>query len=175
MANVTWEVIISQGLTRPCGIEVIGNRLMVSDYANGDIVVYDMENGFAELGRIVTGQAGISGIKIGPDGGIWYTNRIQNTLKKIIPGEVSGTDEQNWAAGLQVSPNPTSGNLLMRLPAFSTNVSLELSDLAGKKMMALQGISNTHQLDLSGLPNGIYLLSISNERFSTTRKVVLEK
>jgi hypothetical protein len=42
-------------------------------------------------------------------------------------------------------------------------------------MMALQGISNTHQLDLSGLPNGIYLLSISNERFSTTRKVVLEK
>ncbi len=175
MGNVTWEVIVSQGLSRPCGIEVIGNRLLVGDYANGDIIVYDMENSFAELGRIATGQAGITGIKVGPDGAIWYTNRTQNTLKKIVPGQVSGTDELDWAARVQVSPNPTSGNLLVRLPEFSTGVSLELTDLVGKKMVAVHGVSNTHQLDLSGLPNGVYLLSISSETFSTTRKIVLKK
>ncbi|HRI60020.1 MAG TPA: T9SS type A sorting domain-containing protein, partial [Saprospiraceae bacterium] len=175
MGNVIWEVIIDQGLTRPCGIEIIGNRLLVSDYANGDIIVYDMENDFAELGRIATGQAGITGIKIGPEGEIWYTNRTQNTLKKITPGEVSGTDELAWAARVQVSPNPTTGNLIVRLPESSSDVSLNLTDLTGKKLTTVRNVSNTHQLDLSGLPNGIYLLSISSDSYSTTRKVVLEK
>ena len=175
MGNVTWEVIINQGLSRPSGIEIIGNRLLVSDFGNGDIIVYDMENNFVELGRIATGQAGITGIKIGPDGGIWYTNRTQNTLKKIVPGEVSNTAELDWSARVQVSPNPSSGNLLVRLPAFSTDVSLELTDLLGKKAASFRGVSNSPQLDLSSLPNGVYLLSISDKTFSTTRKIILEK
>ena len=54
--NTTWEVIIDSGLDRPCGIEVIGNRLMVSDYATGEIIIYDMDNSFVELGRIETGE-----------------------------------------------------------------------------------------------------------------------
>lgn len=175
MGNVTWEVIVDQGLNRPCGIEIIENRLLVSDYANGDIIVYDIENDFVELGRIATGQAGITGIKIGPEGEIWYTNRTQNTLKKIVPGEVSATDELAWAARVQVSPNPTTGHLLVRLPEFSSDVSLELTDFTGRKLTTARSISNTYQLDLSSLPNGIYLLSVSNNSYSTTRKVVLEK
>ncbi|MDX1913236.1 MAG: choice-of-anchor J domain-containing protein [Saprospiraceae bacterium] len=175
MGNVTWEVIINQGLSRPSGIEIIGNRLLVSDFANGDIIVYDIENGFAELGRIATGQAGITGIKIGPEGEIWYTNRTQNTLKKIVPGEVSNTEELAWAAQVQVSPNPTSGNLLVRLPESSTEVSLELTNLLGEKLANFQGNSNSQSLSLRDLPNGIYLLSISSKAFSTTRKIVLEK
>lgn len=175
MGNVTWEVIINQGLSRPSGIEIIGNRLLVSDFANGDIIVYDIENGFAELGRIATGQAGITGIKIGPEGEIWYTNRTQNTLKKIVPGEVSNTEELAWAAQVQVSPNPTSGNLLVRLPESSTEVSLELINLLGEKLANFHGNSNSLSLSVRDLPNGIYVLSISSETFSTTRKIVLEK
>lgn len=175
MGNVTWAVIINQGLIRPSGIEIIGNRLLVSDFANGDIIVYDIENGFAELGRIVTGQAGITGIKIGPEGEIWFTNRTQNTLKKIVPGEVSNTEELAWAAQIQVSPNPTSGNLLVRLPESSHEVSLELTNLLGEKLANFHGNSNSHLLSLSDLPNGVYMLSISSETFSTTRKIVLGK
>lgn len=175
MGNVTWEVIISQGLTHACGIEIIGNRLLVSDYANGDIIVYDMENGFAELGRIATGQAGITGIKVGPEGEIWYTNRLQNTLKKIIPGEITATGELAWDSRVQVMPNPTSGNLIVRIPDPATEVKLELADLTGKKLSTLHGISGTNQLDLSDLPNGIYLLSVSDHSHSTTRKVVVNR
>lgn len=175
MGNVTWEVIIDEGLSRPCGIEIIGNRLLVSDYANGDIIVYDMENAFAELGRITTGQPGITGIKIGPEGEIWYTNRTQNTLTKIVPGEVSGINGPDWAAQVQVSPNPTYGNLLVRLPESLPEVSLELADLTGKKLIALRTASDTYKLDLKGLPDGIYLLSVFSDSYSTTRKIILEK
>jgi hypothetical protein len=103
------------------------------------------------------------------------SHRTQNTLKKIVPGEVSGTGEPAWAAQVQAMPNPTTGNLLVRLPESSSDVSLELADLSGKKLTVVHGASDSHQLDLSGLPNGIYLLSISGDSYSTTRKVVLEK
>mgnify|MGYP000945722608 FL=1 len=175
MGNVTWEVIIDQGLSRPCGIEIIENRLLVSDYANGDIIVYDMDNDFVELGRIATGQPGITGIKIGPEGELWYTNRTQNTLSKVVPGEVSGTDEVAWAARVQVMPNPTAGNLLVRLPESSSDMRLDLTDLTGKRLATAYSIAGTCRLDLSQLPNGIYLLSIADDTYSTIRKIVLEK
>lgn len=70
VVNTEWEVIIDSGLERPCGIEIMENRLMVSDYQTGDIVIYDMDNNFDELGRIETLEQGITGLKIGPDGSL---------------------------------------------------------------------------------------------------------
>ena len=93
MGSFTYEVIIETGLDRPCGIEVFENRLLVGDYANGDIIVYDMDNDFAEIGRIPTLETGLTGIKIGPDGNIWCTNRIENTLTMIEPGEPTSISE----------------------------------------------------------------------------------
>ncbi len=177
MGGVTWEVIVQDSIERPCGIEVMENRLLVGDYASGNIYVYNIENGFAEMGRIATGQAGLTGIKVGPDGAIWYTNRLQNTLTKITPGEVNATGEQAWESHISASPNPTSGKLLVRLPEMpaGTEVSLEVSDLTGRKLLTEKGGGPIHQLDLGNLSGGIYLLSIRSGVFSATRKVVLEK
>ncbi|MBI5915200.1 MAG: choice-of-anchor J domain-containing protein [Bacteroidetes bacterium] len=177
MGGVDWEVIVQDSIERPCGIEVMGNRLLVGDYTSGDIYVFDIENGFAELGRIATGQAGLTGIKVGPDGAIWYTNRLQNSLTKVVPGEVSATGEQAWESSISVSPNPTSGNLLVRLPEMpaGSEVSLEVSDLTGRKLLTKKGNASIQQLDLGNLSGGLYLLSIRSGAFFATRKVVLEK
>ncbi len=84
MQNVTWEVYISTGLSKPCGIDFADNRLLVSDNANGDIIIYNTSGSAAvEMGRIQTGQAGIMGIKIGTDGRIWYVNNTQNKVMRI--------------------------------------------------------------------------------------------
>ena len=87
MAGFTYETIIEEGLSQPCGIELFENFLLVGDYANGDIIVYDLNNEFNEVGRIVTGEAGLTGIKIGPEGNIWATNRTENTLLQLSPAE----------------------------------------------------------------------------------------
>jgi|GEM_PF-396847 len=177
MGGVTWEVIVQDSIERPCGIEVLGNRLLVGDYASGDIYIYDIENGFAELGRIATGQAGLTGIKVGPDGAIWFTNRLQNSLTKVVPGEVSTAGEQAWESRISVSPNPTSGNLLVRLPELPTGseVSLKISDMTGREVLTQKGGTQVQQLSLGCLPSGIYLLSIRSGAFFATRKIVLEK
>lgn len=172
VGNVNWEVIIDQNLSRPCGIEILENRLLVSDYATGDIVVYDTDNNFAELGRIATGQPGITGIKVGPDGAIWYTNRTLNTLTKATPGVVSSTGSPELAAQVRVWPNPTTGSLRVQLPETST---LLVTDAAGKSVYTMNNAVDGQQIDLSALSRGVYLLSVSGETYSTTRKLILVK
>ncbi|MES2397495.1 MAG: T9SS type A sorting domain-containing protein [Bacteroidota bacterium] len=72
--------------TQPCGIDFYGNRLIVGDYTNGDIHVYNTSGvSPVEIGVIPTGQAGIMGLKIGTDGKIWFVNATQNKVMRIDP------------------------------------------------------------------------------------------
>ena len=177
MENVTWEVIADEGLDRPCGIEVMENRLLVSNYGSGDIIVYDIDNAFAELGRIVTNEPGITGIKVGPEGNIWYTNRTQNRLTKVVPGEISASYERAWEQAIKVLPNPTSGQAIVYLPEFSSSAGLnvELTDMLGKKYWTKSVAGSSLELGLGDFPNGIYLLTLFNEQYFATKRIVLEK
>lgn len=177
MTGFTIETIIDQGLDRACGIEIMENRLLVGDFATGEIIVYDMDDSFAEMGRIATDGPGLTGITIGPEGSIWYVNRTLNSLSRMEPGEPNSTEEEAFAAQVRISPNPTSGNLRVSLPELVGNAeaNLELRDLAGKKHLFLQGVSSTEQVDLSGLANGLYLLTIQTDEFSVTKKVAIKK
>ncbi len=177
VGNVTWEVIIEDGLDRPCGIEIMENRLLVSDYATGEIIVYDVDNNFEELGRIQTEAPGITGIKIGPQGYIWYTNRTQNTLTRVEPGDPNSVEEELWEASIRVFPNPTSGMTTVSLPEIGLNpeLSLEITDLMGKNLWNGKAQSNTIQIDLREYATGMYLLKISNGEFVATKRIVLDK
>ena len=176
VTGFTVETIIEDGLDRPCGIEILENRLLVGDYATGDIIVYDMDNEFVELGRIPTDEAGLTGIKVGPDGSIWYTNRLLNTLIKAEPGDPNSTKEDVFAAQLRVMPNPTSGQVMVELPesAHLETTSFQITTTAGKVVFNQQGIGNLQKLDLSGLPNGMYLLKVNNKNHFATKKIVLK-
>ncbi|MCB9290730.1 MAG: choice-of-anchor J domain-containing protein [Lewinellaceae bacterium] len=177
MENVNWEVIVDEGLDHPCGIEVMENRLLVSDYGSGDIIIYNIDNAFAEMGRINTGAPGITGIKVGPAGNIWYTNRTQNRLTKVVPGEISAASEPAWEQAIKVLPNPTSGQALVYLPELpdNTGLNVELTDMLGKKYWTKSIAGNRLELDLGGFPSGIYLLTFFNGQGFATKRIVLEK
>ncbi|MEP7265130.1 MAG: hypothetical protein ABI772_11560, partial [Bacteroidota bacterium] len=84
VTGTTWNNYISTGLVQPSGIDVIGNRLIVSDFSNGDIIIYDNSSATGtELGRIHTGSSGVAGVKIGPDGKIWFVNQLQSKVFRI--------------------------------------------------------------------------------------------
>lgn len=176
MGGVSWEVILDS-LVRPSGIEIIDNRLLVGDYSTGDIIIYDIDNDFAELGRIATEQEGLTGIKIAPDGSIWYTNRLENTVVRVEPGEVSSIDENTWIEEIHIDPNPTTGIIFIEMPEFDfeEEIKLQLTDINGKKLVSLDRVSNHHALDLTSMPDGIYMLSLWSKAFHTTRKIVLSK
>lgn len=174
MGNVVWEVIIDS-LTRPSGIDLIDNRLLVGDFTTGDISIYDVENGFSKLGTIPTGKAGLTGIKVGPDGAIWYTNRSENTLVKVEPGEITAVEDNSSFALISISPNPTAGIINLTVPkeSLAGEVQLSLHTLEGKSVMFTRSADQHVQLDLMPLPAGVYLLNISDGSSSVTRRIIL--
>lgn len=73
-------------LTRPSGIALYKNRLIVGDYDTGEITVYDISGAFPVLlGVISTSQSGMEGLEIGSDGKIWFVNYLTNTVNRIDP------------------------------------------------------------------------------------------
>lgn len=93
VTGATVQTIDSFPASQPCGVDVYNGRLLVSDYGNGNIYVYDVTGASpVRLGTIATGQTGIMGIKIGSDGKIWFVNYTQNTVIRANPATVLNND-----------------------------------------------------------------------------------
>tara|TARA_B100001175_G_scaffold301504_1_gene294680 strand:- start:321 stop:1598 length:1278 start_codon:yes stop_codon:yes gene_type:complete len=99
MHNAEYETVIDSGLINPTGIDIYNNYLLVSDYSNGEIIIYNIEqqNNFQEIQRIQTNLSNdIMGIKVGPDGSIWYVCTNSNKLYQILPplnGDLNGDND----------------------------------------------------------------------------------
>ena len=84
MENPEWEVFADTDLVDPCGIEVIGNRLFVSDNSTNKIIAYRLDTK-EELARIQTTATSIKGIKVGPAGKLWYVDYSSNKVVRVDP------------------------------------------------------------------------------------------
>ena len=99
MHNAEYETVIDSGLINPTGIDIYNNYLLVSDYSNGEIIIYNIEqqDNFQEIQRIKTNLSNdIMGIKAGPDGSIWYVCTNSNKLYQILPpldGDLNGDND----------------------------------------------------------------------------------
>jgi streptogramin lyase len=77
-------VFADTDLVDPCGIEVIGNRLFVSDNSTNKIIAYRLDTK-EELARIQTTATSIKGIKVGPAGKLWYVDYSSNKVVRVDP------------------------------------------------------------------------------------------
>ena len=177
VVNATWEVLIDSGLTEPSGIDVIGNHLVVSDHSTGDIVIYDISGTSAiELGRIQTGQQGICGLKVGPQGYIWYVNETLNTVVRIEPENVFPRIEFSEGHNFVVYPNPTNGVLNIELhESFRGNATITVSDLLGRIVRMGSTKDSKYSVELNGVESGVYLIKIENGEQVYSKRFVLSK
>ena len=100
MSGTDLNIVADTDLTYPTGLDIYEDRLLVSDYANGDIIVYDItQDPVVELGRIETGLSNeIMGLKVSPEGAIWYVCSNANELYQIttlMVGDVNGDGSYN--------------------------------------------------------------------------------
>ena len=97
MQNSDWGIYINEGLNKPSGIDFYDNRLVVSDYETGDIIIYNTTlYPPQEIGRIITGyENSIMGIKIGPNKKIWYVNYSANEVIRIDYNTLIGDINQD--------------------------------------------------------------------------------
>ena len=152
-----WEEVVITGLIQPAGIDIIDNRLVVTDHSNGDIVFYDVNTIPAtEIGRIQTNEPGIMGAVIGPNGKLWYANATLNKVVKIEPSTIiiaAIEENQLVLSGNRIYPNPVSNTLY-----FTKNANfVSISDLNGKLILAN---NNINTIDVSMFNNGVYFIDV---------------
>lgn len=94
--------------TQPCGMDYYNDRLIVSDYTTGDIYLYNTTGVVTLMGTIVTGQPGMMGVKVGPDGHIWCVNHTDDKVYRldvILPAtdvaivNITSPSVENWMPG----------------------------------------------------------------------------
>ena len=157
MIGFVWEEVVTTGVDQPAGIDIIDNRLIVTDYINGDIIFYDVSNTPAtEIGRVQTNEPGIMGTVIGPNGRIWYTNHSLNKVVKIEPSTIISDIEEKQLVlnGSRIYPNPVSNTL-----NFTKNANfVSISDLNGKLIFSAN--NNIKVIDVSMFNEGVYFIDV---------------
>ncbi len=177
IAGYTVETIIDTGLVRACGIEIIDDLLLVGDYETGEVIVYDMNDEFAEMGRIEASTEGLTGIKVGPDGSLWATNRISNRLVKVQVGESTSVEDDIFSDQISVYPNPATEFLNIELSSelVGKNVVIKLKDLTGKVIFNQTLGSRILKILTNTLANGVYILAFNSENTKTAKRIVIQK
>ena len=114
--------------------------------------------------------AGVYVLQIKDANGCVYSGsyEVQNT---------TAATEPEWAKGMRVWPNPTTGLLRLQFGhAPSGDLRVELFDQQGRLAAQYRGAADDFAtLDLSGLPAAAYLLRLSNEDGYTTLRIAVQK
>ncbi|MCF8460752.1 MAG: T9SS type A sorting domain-containing protein [Flavobacteriales bacterium] len=136
---------------------------------------------FGDNGVVITevssGNNQINDMKLQPDGKLVVggTARIGNNdeivLARYHTGLNTSVKEPSHEGRLSLYPNPTSGTLTITAETGLDYV--ELLDALGSTVLTTWTINTDHlQLDLSDLPDGMYLLRASDGKQITSQKVV---
>ncbi len=165
--NTTWSTVVSTGLTQPVGIEYYNDRLLVSDYSNGDILIYDVSGGGATyLGKIATGAIGIMGIKVDKSERIWYVNKIQNKVYRIDSEAFAVGVGKNTVQRIDASfyPNPSNGLVSVEINnQLQDNLTVNVVDMNGRIVFSKNYIDQfiMDQMDLTQLSSGVYGVTVT--------------
>lgn len=166
----TSEVYISTGLTEPSGIDIIADRMIVSDYATGIIFIYDISGPSAvEVGQIQTGTPGVMGVKFGPDGKIWYVNAITNEVIRLEFNDLTGVDPATPTVNFSVYPNPSNTGNLTLTTDIEGNYEVTISSITGQNLSIYELNTPTADLDISNLSSGQYFIRVTDLKTGYTK------
>ncbi len=177
-ANVTGYTmndVVTTGLVEPSGIDIIEDRMLVSDYNTGDVIIYDISSMPAtELGRIATGATGIMGVKIGPNGKIWYVDYDANTVNRI-DGATVGVDALSLNSELSVFPNPAKNNFAVNLKGvFNGQNTVAVYDATGRLVFNENMTSNQLVVNTEKWSNGIYQVRVVGGESIISEKIIIQ-
>lgn len=86
--------------------------------------------------------------------------------------------EEFGLQSLKIYPNPSKGQFSIQLPAMAKNVEMELFAITGKQLLKQTFISGSteqhHDLNISELGRGVYLIRLRSEDETVTRKLIIE-
>lgn len=96
------------------------------------------------------------------------TNNTQLTVEQLSVGE------ENETATVSVYPNPASDKLFVQLTQ-TQNALVELVNMEGRSILYRTVMSQSNEIDLSGIAPGVYTLRIHTDNTTEVVKVVVQR
>jgi len=75
-------------------------------------------------------------------------------------------------AGLSIIPNPANDKITISLTELKDNIQLSIFTNSGEKIIERQLSGTETQLDISALPQGVYIVRLQDEKLTEVRKLV---
>jgi hypothetical protein len=89
---------------------------------------------------------------------------------------ITGTGETTGLSAVSVYPNPSTGKFRISFgTAINIVTGIKIFDILGNLVLDLQNIENDQEIDLSGHPDGIYILTITKGNAGYRGKIVIQK
>lgn len=167
------------GLGSPTGIDIYGDRLIITDNATDEIIIYDIANNYKEVGRIklkyVLNPDPI-GIKVGPDGKIYFVDKINKRANLIENSSVFpvGINLQVVSNNsFKIFPNPASTQINIELKIETQDAVINIVNFFGEIRLS-QPIGNSlaGSVNISSLSNGFYFIQVQNGNKVYTQKFI---
>ena len=75
----------------------------------------------------------------------------------------------------KVFPNPAKSNFVVKTESKAINGSLSIMDLTGRILLERKINSDQMTINSSGMPNGLYILSVVNDNKVWSSKLIINK
>ncbi|MDO9186152.1 MAG: T9SS type A sorting domain-containing protein [Bacteroidia bacterium] len=95
----------------------------------------------------------------------------------VDPQNVNTISEYNNIYDINVYPNPASNNItIVNKSKIEQNFNFSLMNIQGQQIVNDQiNFASSHNIDVSGLSNGVYILSLHNNKINYVSRVVIQK
>lgn len=178
VTGATVETVVSTGLDKPVGIDYRKDRLLVTDYATGDILIYNTTSMPAQLvGKIITGAPGIMGIRIDNDNRIWYVNNTTKKVHRIDNPNVAAVGEvPGKPMSYNIYPNPAGEVLHISIDdvTVASKAEIAIYDVAGRQVFAAGTDQKLTTLNTASWAKGVYTVILSYNGNSASNKIVIK-
>jgi spore coat protein H len=101
----------------------------------------------------------------------WLTSRLAYLDSMFNPTTLLGTEKPQNSAGLQLYPNPASGYLNLAFGPAPYEVSIQ--NMTGATVLHKTLASGVSQVDISGLPVGVYLVRATSPTATAVQKLLV--
>jgi len=152
------SILVKSGVVVPAGVKLlIKNRLFDN---NGYTPAY--EANASEINSICNSN----------------NYKIKNDVFANSPFVQNKHNSEKTIKNLAIYPNPNMGDFTISLSSTSNSIYIiEIFNMTGQviykeKINVTQGV-NKNAITLDGIPQGIYMVKISNEEFSKTEKIII--
>ena len=161
----------------PASINPVNANLEV---VTGNIFFYNVDNSFGQVGSTITLSGPSFTNLTGPITLRFYGWNSEATGGNfgiddvVISGEIATMSSSSFNAidGLTMFPNPLKGDTLFFTSSANASKSVQIYDILGKEVLNSKEINTA--MNVSGLAAGVYLVKITEEGKTATKKLVIE-